>query len=123
MSADGNEKVNSKSYIKKGFWISLGAIGGIAVITTGIGSIFILGLYQREVFGKLGNFWNELWYSKEQKEFIECWKKEYTNYMNTPFPNLNDKDFTIPKTPTKICKAKGFKPFPPYNKEDINEKK
>ena len=116
---DKDNLVNPKSYIKKGFWISLGAAGGIAVISIGVGSIIILGFYQREVFGKLGNIWNELWYSKEQKEFVECWKKEYSSYMNTPFPNLNDKDFTTPKTPTKICKEKGFKPFPPYNKEDI----
>jgi hypothetical protein len=119
MTNNENSVNDLKSYLKKGFWIPFGAICGIAVITIGIGSIFILGLYQREVFGKLGYSWNELWYSKEQKRFIECWKKEYSYYMNTPFPNLNHKDFIIPKTPTKICMEKGFKPFPPYNKEDV----
>jgi hypothetical protein len=36
MDNDNNEKVNPKSYIKKGFWISLGAVGGIGIIAIGI---------------------------------------------------------------------------------------
>jgi|LauGreDrversion4_2_1035121.scaffolds.fasta_scaffold1539061_2 hypothetical protein len=36
MDNDNNEKVNPKLYIKKGFWISLGAVGGIAIIAIGV---------------------------------------------------------------------------------------
>jgi hypothetical protein len=102
------------TYIKKGFWISLGATGGMIVIALGIGSIIVVGLHQRDNLGRLGQFWNELWYNKEQREFIKCWREEYTPYMNTTITDIEK--FGIPKTPTEICKARGLKPFFPYNK-------
>jgi hypothetical protein len=48
MDTDNNEKVNPKSYIKKGFWISLGAAGGIGII-----AISIIGIGEVSTF--LGN--------------------------------------------------------------------
>jgi hypothetical protein len=39
MNTDNNDKVNPKSYVKKGFWISLGAAGGIGIIAISITGI------------------------------------------------------------------------------------
>ncbi len=114
MTSNQNEDVTPATYIKKGYWISFGATGGLIVIALGIGSIIVVGLYQRDILGRLGRFWNELWYNKEQKEFAKCWKKEYTPYMNKTITDIEK--FGVPITPTEICKARGLKPFPPYNK-------
>lgn len=118
MSAGDNEKVNSKSYIKKGFWISLGAIGGLGITGIIIISIFTLGLYGKEYFKYAIHLWNTLWYNQEQKEFKNCFDKEFMTFMK-PTTFTKSGDIIIRKSPAQICKEKGFKPFPPYD-ETVN---
>ena len=111
MNTDNNDTVNPKSYVKKGFWISLGAAGGISLLLLSFIGIILI----KNNISNVSYYWKTLWYSKEQKDFMKCWEKEYPIYMNAPLPSL-DRKYIPPRPPQEICKEKGFKPFPPYDK-------
>ena len=110
MNTDDKEKVNPKSYVKKGFWISLGAVGGISLLLLSFIGIILI----KNNISNVSYYWKTFWYSKEKKDFMKCWEKEYPIYMNAPLTLENG--YTSPKPPQEICKEKGFKPFPPYDK-------
>ena len=45
---------------------------------------------------------------------MKCWEKEYPIWVNAP--RTWENGYINPRPPQEICKEKGFKPFPPYDK-------
>ena len=52
-----DENVNSKTYIKKGFWISLGAAAGIGITALSAGILLILVFYRIEITSRINQSW------------------------------------------------------------------
>jgi hypothetical protein len=109
-STSSEEKAESKTYIRKGFWLSLGAAAGIGLITLSAGLVLLSVLYRREIMDYTIHSWEKLWYSQEQKDFVKCYTEEFSKYMSISPTSITP----LPKTPTQICKERGHKPFPPF---------
>jgi hypothetical protein len=113
--------MSRKSFFKAGFWGSFGFVCGIGSIV-GIGMVIaISSQYFREWKDRAGFEWEKLWYSKEQREFYNCFKEEYKILNNLPtntttsITGLSEFQKHFQKgTPTERCSKKGFKPFGTY---------
>ena len=113
--------MKKEDLVKAGFWGSFGFVCGIGSIVGIIMVFTISSQYFREWKVRAGFEWEKLWYSKEQREFYDCFKKEYkilndlpTN-TTTSITGLSDFQKHFQKgTPTERCAKKGFKPFGSY---------
>jgi hypothetical protein len=107
---------------KAGFWGSFGFICGISSV---IAIIFIaITLYSsfEGIKSKVDYEWKRLWYSKEEKQFDDCFQKEY-QYMDSLSDSRVGIDFDErPErykyleggSPIERCVRKGLKPFGSY---------
>ena len=111
MNTDDKEKVNPKSYVKKGFWISLGAIGGLTILICSAGLILLMILFlskEKDNIDKMAlNVLDFATLNKEQKQFKSCYEKKEIQYKDYWFWKGREK--YIPFYTSTICEKEGFK--------------
>ena len=110
-------KSQSLTYIKKGFWISLGASVGVVFVFAIInGSQLFVYKFDKNMQSAPTfalDIWENVSLSKEHKEFKNCFNKE-KNEMKEIFSEWKVEKKHIPFLLTKVCKQKGLIPFGRY---------
>ena len=97
--------------VKKGFWISLGATGGIAALGLSfvILSSTIVASYKNIgiLSSNLQDAWDNVTLNKEQKQFKSCYKRKETTYEG--YWLWKGREKYIPYYISALCEKEGFK--------------
>jgi len=114
--------MDKKYFFKAGFWGSFGFICGICSVLAIIFALIAFKIYFKEWRNSFSAGWERLWYSKDEKKFDDCFKKEYEYWRKLPNDRVNIMDETEFEkylkggSPKERCIRKGLKPFGSYIK-------
>ena len=110
-SRNNDERVNSKTYIKKGFWIFLGIFSGLVTLVGGVGLILLAILFlskEKDSIGKTAlNIVDFATLNKEQKQFKSCYEKKEIQYKD--YWLWKGREKYIPYYISYLCEKEGYK--------------
>ena len=119
-----DKKVDPRIFLKKGFWIGLGAAGGLLALGTGAAIIALAILMTFEQSKSVGesilNAWDNMTLTKQQKQFKTCFDNQLIKNMKENFRS----DWSLKENQKRNayysrgwCKSNGFKMFGIYANE------
>lgn len=119
-----DKKVDPRIFLKKGFWIGLGAAGGLLALGTSAAiiafAIFMTFEQSKSVGVSILNAWDNMTLTKEQKQFKTCFDNQLIKNMKENFRSdwsLKENQERNAYYSRNWCKSNGFKMFGIYANE------
>jgi hypothetical protein len=104
-------KSKSFSYIVKGFWIAIGATGGLIVLGLGMTIVSFIATHSSKNIGAFNGLmvdsWDNITLNKEQKEFKSCYKRKEITHKG--YWLWKGREKYIPYYISVLCEDEGFK--------------